>query len=166
MKVLIMSMKKLKKTAKRLELKIVKKSMTKLKVGRKSVDIATLDGVADIPATDYHKGVDVGLINYRSNGGELQSGVYKLRISAIGKIRERGRHPAIAQFVDANGRSVSSQRIDLDVFSADVPHSRRFDQAVFSLESRFSEGMDGGYTPATIIIVFWCSNGTHGVIII
>jgi hypothetical protein len=161
-----MSTKELKKTAKRLELKLVEKSMTKLRVGKKTIDVATLNGVADIPATDYHKGVDVGLISYRSNGGELKSGEYTLRLTATEKIRERGRHSAIAEFIDANGRSASCQKIDLDVFSAEVPPSRTFDQAVFSLESRFNEDMAGRFTPASIIIVFWCSNGTHGIIII
>lgn len=161
-----MSMKELKRTAKRLELKLVRKSMTKLKAGNKSVDIATLDGVANIPATDYHKGVDVGLISYRSNRGELKSGAYTLRLTATEKIRERGRHTAIAEFIDTNGRSVSCQRIDLDVFSAEVPPNRTFDQAVFSLESRFREDMANRFTPASIIIVFWCSNGTHGIIVL
>jgi hypothetical protein len=61
-------MKELRRASERLEPKLVEKSMTNLRTGEKPVDVATLDGVADIPATAYHRGVDVGLVNYRSNG--------------------------------------------------------------------------------------------------
>lgn len=156
----------LREAAKRMNLKLVEKSITGLRAGNKSIEIATLDGVADIPATAYHRSVDVGLVNYRSNRGELDSGVYTLRLTVIDEIRERGHHPAIVEFVDANGRTASRQRIDLEVFATEVPADRTFDQAVFSLESRFREDMANGFTPLIIVIVFWCSNGIHGIIII
>lgn len=161
-----MGMKELRTAADRLDVKFVKESVTSMQAGDKWLDIATLEGVADIPATAYHRGVDVGVVNYRSNGGELKSGPYTLRITAIDEIRERGHHPAIAEFVGADGQAASRQRIDLDVFSAEVPRERPFDQAAFSLESRFREDMGGGFTPFAIIIGFWCSNGTHGIIIL
>ena len=156
----------LQEAAERRGAKLVNESLTRLSAGDKAVEAAVLAGVADIPPTSYHRGVDVGLINYRAKDGELSSGVYTLRITAIDEIRERGNHPAIAEMVDANGRVASRQRINLEVFSAEVPTERTFDQAVFSLESRFREDMAGRFTPYVIVIVFWCSNGAHGIIIL
>jgi hypothetical protein len=146
--------------------KTIEESLTSLTSGNKEVAAAVIDGVADIPATAYHRGVDTGVINYRTDGGELPSGLYTLRVTAIDEIRERGNHPAIAEMVDANGKVASRQRIELEVFSPEVPAERGFDQAVFSLASQFREDMVGRFTPAAIIVVFWCSNGVHGLVII
>jgi hypothetical protein len=146
--------------------KLIDESLTGLSAGNKALDVAAIAGVADIPATSYHRGVDVGLVNYQAKGGELRSGAYTLRLTAIDEIRERGNHPAIAEMVDANGKVASRQRINLEVFSPEVPAERTFDQAVFSVESRFREDMAGGFTPFWIIVVFWCSNGTHGIIVL
>ena len=161
-----MSTQELKSSANRLGLKLVEESITGLSCGEKSVALATLEGVADIPATAYHRGVDVGLVDYQGRGGELDSGIYTLRLTAIDEIRERGHHPAIAEFVDENGKTASRQRIDLEVFSPEVPENRTFDGAVFSLESSFREDMAGRFTPFAFDIVFWCSNGTHGIIVL
>ncbi len=146
--------------------KIIEESLTSLTSGNKAIGAAVIDGVADIPATAYHRGVDVGVINYRTDSGELSSGLYTLRITAIDEIRERGLHPAIAEIVDANGRVASRQRIELEVVSPEVPTERSFDQATFSLASRFQEGMEGRFTPHVLIITLWCSNGTHAIVIV
>jgi hypothetical protein len=156
----------LRQEAERLGTKLIDESVTGLSAGDKAIEIAAIAGIADIPATSYHRGVDVGLVNYQGKDGDLDSGVYTLRLTAIDEIRERGHHPTVAEMVDASGNVASRQRIDLEVFSAEVPTVRTFDQAAFSVASRFREEMTGRFTPALILTEFWCSNGTHGVIVI
>jgi hypothetical protein len=141
--------------------KLIDESKTGLSAGNKAVEVAVIAGVADIPATYYHRGVDVGLVNYQATDGELRSGAYTLRLTAIDEIRERGSHPAIAELVDAQGKVASRQRIALEVFSPEVPTERVFDQAVFSIESRFREDMASRFTPTSLILRVWCSNGVH-----
>lgn len=127
---------------------------------------ASIEGVENIPVTEYRDGVDVGFAYCKTHS--IPEGFYTLRLQA--EVERIGETESQMEFVDGNGRIVAKQTGKMDVFSLTVPENPPFVGNIITAHLQFDEAMEptspGAPLLPFLIIGLWCSNGGHWIIIL
>lgn len=126
------------------------------------VSAAVIDGYQNTPATEYHNGVDVSVMEYEAPELGIARGIYKFRVTAKQEIRAIGLHDAVSELIDADGNVVRSWNNKLDVFSLTLPEATADRNTIIELHGTTKRNARG-----PIEFVGWrktvcCSNGVCG----
>jgi hypothetical protein len=128
------------------------------------VESICIDGIQNIPPSQYHNGADVAIVRFSSEVLSIADGYYLLRIVAPNKIERIGHHNAMSQLINEHGNVIFEQPHVIDVFSVDLPKDRKNTSIIAQLNSFTNNLMQHDFeSHREWTINYCCSNGMCGV---
>ncbi len=130
------------------------------------IQSAVIDGFQTTPASKYHLGVDVALLQYQCKKLDVPDGLYKLNVHSLHPIKTTGTHEAISTLTNAEEEVIHECPHIFDVTSVDLPGSNEEMEVATQVNSFVDTFEDHTFSSHEYwTINYCCKNGTCGTCI-
>lgn len=143
---------------------IVEDEIATVSQGNLTFSATSIAGVENIAPAEYASGVDIGFAYLHPPSDNIPAGYYTLRATA--NIQDVGTTDGRLQLINSSGEAVASASGEFEVFSMTPTDMNGWTGNVFTPNIRYDESMIGGIERPELVIIFWCTNGVHGIIIL